>query len=527
MSSDLWKEFAATNEDVLDNPWAQTPSQPTLLYVNTQSPEPVNFVKNVAQGNRQDSGQWTDNKVSENVSDFHTGRIGLRSISEKDNIWGEEKSDGFKPPTQSSAIRLESSLARKTSDVLEVLFDAGEESEAEDDDFGDFEAPDVQDTQITHGSKNTRQSTFGKTVDNDLLGLDEATSSLAVGSNDQATDLTIHQDNSFSELISSSKPNGSDFNGGNKPKPTKTLPKNSASGKSPLRIRHVETSYADDEWGDFEDSPHPAGSTRFQEDEKPTTTSCKRPPLVTDLGPISSLNLEAKDNGLLQDGLVRAVERIESVPPSNIPPPSILLPLVVLLIQKLPGELREIAQQTSQFESSRRALTMKLGLCKSTSTTGARILAGRKLRWKRDTHLLQGMKIGPAHGGKVGGMKLVGIDKAESRREDREAAELVRVWKQHSGSLRAAIATANAHSVGRVVLIPEVTEAMAVRTAKASEGALKDSKSCVLCGLNRDERVFKVDVDVEDSFGEWWTEHWGHTDCRVFWEKHEQFLQQR
>jgi len=35
--------------------------------------------------------------------------------------------------------------------------------------------------------------------------------------------------------------------------------------------------------------------------------------------------------------------------------------------------------------------------------------------------------------------------------------------------------------------------------------------------LKRDERVARVEFGVEDSFGEWWVEHWGHRTCRNFW----------
>jgi hypothetical protein len=43
----------------------------------------------------------------------------------------------------------------------------------------------------------------------------------------------------------------------------------------------------------------------------------------------------------------------------------------------------------------------------------------------------------------------------------------------------------------------------------------------------RDERVANVDAHVEDSFGEWWTEHWGHLECRLFWEENQASLAQR
>lgn len=146
------------------------------------------------------------------------------------------------------------------------------------------------------------------------------------------------------------------------------------------------------------------------------------------------------------------------------------------------------------------------------ATVGARIISGRKLRWKRDTLLSQAMKIGPAAAGGKGGMKLTGVDKAEITREDREVAEFVRIWKEQVGRLRSAIAAANSslHDYQAHLVVPEINETMPIKTAIMAEGALQAPKSCSLCGLKRDERIQKVDTQVEDSFGEWWVEHWGH-----------------
>ena len=159
------------------------------------------------------------------------------------------------------------------------------------------------------------------------------------------------------------------------------------------------------------------------------------------------------------------------------------------------------------------------------ATVAARIIAGRKLRWKRDTLLSQAMKIGPAVAHGKGGMKLTGVDKAEATREEREAADLVRIWCEQVGRLRSAVAAANSsfHDQSAHLAVPEITETMMVKT----DGALTAPKSCVLCGLKREERIPKVDFQVEDSFGEWWIEHWGHRACRNFWQEHESKLKQR
>ena len=204
-------------------------------------------------------------------------------------------------------------------------------------------------------------------------------------------------------------------------------------------------------------------------------------------------------------------------PPSNVPPPSVILPLVATLFRSLAANIKMMATSGMPTDSKNILVYDALG----TARAGARIIAGRKLRWKRDTFLAQSMKIGPASR-KTSGMKLAGLDKTESRREDAEAAEAVQIWKQHVGALRSAIA-----SMELQVTLPDIAESIPIRTVKASEGAAAAPKCCFLCGIKRDERIAKVDVSVEDSFGEWWTEHWGHVECVSFWLNYKGSLQQR
>lgn len=221
----------------------------------------------------------------------------------------------------------------------------------------------------------------------------------------------------------------------------------------------------------------------------------------------------------------------QAPPPSNIPPPSILLLLAATLFQSLPAEIKQLVASmkphASEVAGPEQSAIDEILLRLSYTRAIARVIAGRKQRWKRDTHLAQSMKIGPAEAGRSSGMKLTGIDRQESRREDQEAAEVVRIWKQHAGSLRASIASANAQYASKNLAFPEIETNMPVRIAKAGEGALTAPKCCFLCGLKRDERVQKIDIDIEDSFGEYWIEHWGHLDCKAFWEAHERSLQHR
>lgn len=212
-------------------------------------------------------------------------------------------------------------------------------------------------------------------------------------------------------------------------------------------------------------------------------------------------------------------------PPSNIPPPSILLSVIATIFGTLATNLKSV---TSYQPLNQPSTVSQLCALLSTIRAAARILAGRKLRWKRDNLLSQSMKIGPAHSGKTGGMKLAGVDKTESRREDQEAAEALDTWKLQAGPVRSTIVALNGQlSESERFRIPEIAENATVRQGNTSEGMVTAPKCCFLCGIKRDERVAKVDVDVEDSFGEWWVEHWGHVDCVAFWENHKDFLRQR
>ena len=144
-------------------------------------------------------------------------------------------------------------------------------------------------------------------------------------------------------------------------------------------------------------------------------------------------------------------------------------------------------------------------------------MAGRKSRWKRDKHLAQSMRIGPATSGRSGGMKLTGLDRTETSREDTEVEDVLLVWREQIGRLKTAVLGASADGIK--LSVPELAATMPVRVAKGSEGAIVSTQACALCGLKREERVAKVDVDVEDSFGEWWLDGTNmHTSCARFWE---------
>ncbi|KUI65433.1 hypothetical protein VM1G_00280 [Cytospora mali] len=218
-------------------------------------------------------------------------------------------------------------------------------------------------------------------------------------------------------------------------------------------------------------------------------------------------------------------------PPTNIPPPSILLSIFPELLEEAETKLyKPTAKQPQAVKDRIYADPATLSYLKGyivLASVAARILSGRKLRWHRDKFLSQGMSISAA--GSKGGMKLAGLDKAQTARENREAADVVGVWRDHVGKLKTAVAQANIGMQKQPVKmeplkVPEINDHMAVTTAKVVPTA---PKACVVCGLKREERVKGVDFEVEDSFGEWWIDHWGHRACRNFWLRNEERLRSR
>ncbi|KAJ5609805.1 hypothetical protein N7528_010372 [Penicillium herquei] len=179
---------------------------------------------------------------------------------------------------------------------------------------------------------------------------------------------------------------------------------------------------------------------------------------------------------------------------------------------------KEALQSRSSDQNTREEIATRI---QTTLSTAARIIAGRSLRWKRDSILSQSMRIGPA--GKSGGMKLSTVNKHEDVKESQDAVEVLSLWRE-----RAALFNSVVQGVGQKP-VPVVGDpaALKVVVAKVEAGAVKASHACALCALRRDERVLRIDEVVNDSFGEWWTEHWGHTGCRLFWERYKELLLQR
>lgn len=299
----------------------------------------------------------------------------------------------------------------------------------------------------------------------------------------------------------------------------------------------------DEEWGDFVEGINPESAelsaNRYMKSSRIELRSKISVPVALN-STLGRLHLSEQDMIKTESTPTTSTENdteqrmrvsIQGPPPSNIPPPSILLRLISSVLQSLSDNVKKHnlhAEPTAHTPRSvdQRLMTnlrQELAIVRAS----ARIIAGRKLRWGRDSHLSQSMKIGPAQGGRAGGMKLTVLDRAETRREDREVEEAIRIWKQQMGSLRAPLVAIRNQESDDTLAIPELAEKMPIRLVKLSEGGIVASKGCFLCGLKRDERVEKVDIRVEDSFGEWWIDHWGHVDCVIFWEQQKDRLQQR
>lgn len=362
----------------------------------------------------------------------------------------------------------------------EVLFDADNVSEhaAEDDDFGDFEdwnEPTTHSTSISKSSTTQQQVVMPAM---DLLGLEEAPKST---------------------------------NGINGSSNYKTSPERRKQGKPhdlpSSTIASQETKLEDDSWDDFEtsvpQSPTASASGR------PTSTSYRNTRSAEPAG------------------------QPDLVPPSNVPPPILLLSLFPPLFSSADDALfdtmakLELKQRQALLAhpASHQFLRGYLGHC----TVLAHIIAGRKLRWKRDQRLSQSMRIGPAAAGGKGGMKLTGLDKTEVAKEDREVVDVLRLWKGQVGKLRTAVTAASAApGLPKLPPVPEIAEQMPVKTLKPSEGGVTAVHACALCGLRREERVARVDLEVEDSFGEWWVQGLNmHVACKKFWEDFEKKLKSR
>ncbi|KAI9852671.1 MAG: hypothetical protein M1838_006128 [Thelocarpon superellum] len=450
-------------------------------------------------------------------------------------------------------------FVEQVSQGVEVLFDAtdAKDEEVDDahDDYGDFESgsPAKAQTQTVILPPAPLPAPTSASVD--LLGITPVSSPYP----QPPKSPSFRERNPFGDLSVATKADT----------PTKTQrPNDGGDSATPVTawpsFPSAKPDAAQEEWTDFLDSPFsvtPGGSGVRSSAASEWTQSV---PTGTDM----PLRLPSRRGTPALPNRPRPVRRSESRPsaaqrpsalsiplttdaavcrPSNIPPPSILLllfpPLFKRPLSTAVASIKAVSASSLPSQCAPTSCALDLDGHVLAGTTAARIIAGRKHRWKRDPILAQATKIGPAassSGGRGAGMKLTSVDKAETAREEREVAEVVAAWKLHVGRLRSALASAStAISTGSNGLspsnrtktaqaLPDLQATIPITVATVgSGGGISAAHACALCGLKRDERVAKVDHAVEDSLGEWWADYWGHVACRAFWERWRGELPQR
>ncbi len=469
------------------------------------------------------------NRLRAATQDFFSGKI-IEIVERSDPA---QRVDIPKPTPFTTVVNRKQN-ASHTPDP-DVLFDADNLSESEDDDFGDFESapppqpepdaqPDLVGLEMSPGMNETTRTILELSLNHD-----------------KQRKKPIHQErNLFEKIISSPKPapesrssrTQSPFTPwpsygepgkkvqARRKSPLKTAPKQ-PSWDDPIEPIHPKTVAANDDLWDWGEETGPREKAR-EIKVKPAPTKAPTPAPVDDLDDTWAWDAVDAPAQKQEPSMKR-----DHSPPTNVPPPSVLMTIFPEVLKSLQPKLLGPGFKNRVFSDPAALDELKSYL--SIGVVAAHVVAGRKFRWKRDTILSQSMRIGQAGAGGRSGMKLTGVDKTETAREDRETGDLVCVWNDQVGRLRAAVAIANLaiHDHVEHLVVSEIQETMPVMTATLDEGALTAPKYCVLCGLKREERVFKIDSRVEDSFGEWWVDHWGHRACRDFWLKYSDKLKHR
>ncbi|PHH63930.1 hypothetical protein CDD81_5149 [Ophiocordyceps australis] len=371
-----------------------------------------------------------------------------------DDGWGDFEVAESAPPRHTTRGLPEASNVLFDVDDFE-LQDTDDLEDVGGDDFGDFELPV---SPCTHSSQPPPQPSQPSPTA-DLLDLntapdpDQEANLLQLGAQRESATKTGTE-----EAQTSSSPN----------------PTSLASKSHPLDLEEQE-------WETWDDLDSSVGGNNHE------TTAVNQ---VSDgwdwVAPLDSKSLSIDEASSSQH------------PPTNIPPPSTILSIFPDLLNRGDAFFKSLAGQSVTTTLKVLGTSKSLHFLESyilLGTTAARIMAGRKHRWQRDKFLAKSMSIS-ASGSK--GMKLTGVDKTQTTRENREAADVVAVWGQHVGRLRAAVATTNtSHKTS--LRVPELSERLQIQVEELSATA---RVACIICGLKRQERVVKVDFEVQDSFGE-------------------------
>ena len=459
------------------------------------------------KGNQQASTAASTSKQPDSLFDFPSSR---QTSRQHDSV-----------PSQ--VTKIEPIFQPANDGGNDVLFDASEgEIDVEDDDFGDFEdverlpahAVGIAQPPVLDAEKNRQPSTSHQVSSGnkaagliDLLSLDETPAQASEPhTQDSVTQSSIEI---FNPSTNESRTN------------------HTSPSAQPPTSPAQET---DEAWGDFEAvSPTHRISSRNQRSKPP-------PPLEATTGMTSHSILhtlqpktpepepnESENWDPFEDGTsispppqAPTSTRAQHLPksastltfsmpknaerPTNIPPPALLLSLLPTTFQSLvtlilsESTIPDLSDQiTTAFRVSARIISS----------------AARALRWRRDTILSQSTRIGVA--GKSGGMKLSNLNKGESVREEREAAEAVEVWNSRIHYFLKILKAS-----GTVVAL-KLSMTMPVKPLRGP-GVIQATIVCPVCGLKRSERVVGADdVGVDDVFGEYWLENWGHRECAEWW----------
>ena len=486
--------------------------------------------------NQEDATGSPENKGAQSTFNF------LDSTDEPQ--WHNSKS--------SKTTRVEPIFQPSSSGGNDVLFDASEEATAEEDDFGDFEevhdhaTPPRPATKAQHPTSAAKVATTPTFMSSqrpaasneatmfDLLSLDEPTAQKIPQPQmrfDTAppashvydrTDPTL----STSQTIPEAQPSvvephdelegWGDFESFQTAQPANSTPmppRYKAHPPAPLQATSgmtsrsilralqpktppVPTTHEDDKWDPSEDgnliatSPDPAAATHQTHSGPPNSTSSIPP---------------------------------DAQRPTNIPPPTILLSLLPTTFQSL---VTLILSDPTTSNLTHHAPTA--GLSDQVATAfrvAARLIStpARTLRWRRDTLLSQSTRIGIA--GKSGGMKLSSLNKGETVKEEREGAEAVEAWNCKIHLVSKVLKSAGPGSGGPTTLRLSMNLPVKPLTGP---GIIQAALVCPLCGLKRSERLVGVDdVGVQDVFGEYWLENWGHKECAEWWYRWKAELSQR
>ncbi|CAI9636510.1 unnamed protein product [Alternaria burnsii] len=529
MSADLFAEFGA------DSPSGQQQSRPVNTQVTTappapsefsffnsltntpipaslsQQPPPVdnneNFVSScIQESTAEDNDDWGDFEGGTSTEPAPAAKQDLFAFTSPpvpqppSNAWtvGSVTNDAFVSksqsscePTQQTWQRAPIVKAKKSADPS-VLFDAEDDFVDDDDDFGDFEG------EQEHKAPSTAPVASSSALV-DLLGdmsISQSRPPVSRGVN------TVNASQIFEDQMATSKKSKIGF--GASTRPERPVPKPAPPAQK-----------EDDGWDEFDDweasipTKAPSKSGTMQ-----STTSAALP---TTPAPILSPTIPDPQPSEL--------------PPTNVPPPGMLLSLFPSLFAEANEKLfKPMTAQPLPMRNKLLAEPTTIAYLQGYIILGnvaAHIIAGRKLRWKRDQHLSQGMRIGPASSRATSGMKLTGIDKGENMKEEREVSDVVRSWKEQVGRLRHVVSGANQIKAGSLDRGPDLQETMPVKTLKQSEGGIPARQACMLCGLKREERVTAADMATDDSFGEWWIDQVNmHRGCRNFWNQHKDTLRQ-